>query len=163
MTIELPILITFVGYLLLTMLIGLVAYRATSSLSDYILGGRRLGPGVAALSVGASDMSGWLLLGLPGAVFLYGINQAWIGIGLVIGAWLNWLFVAKRLRVYTEQANDSLTLPDFLENRLADHSGLLRVISAVTILVFFIFIPLPAWWAAPSCLKRCSACPTSPP
>ncbi|PSJ48383.1 sodium/proline symporter PutP [Zobellella taiwanensis] len=139
MTIELPILITFVGYLLLTMLIGLVAYRATSSLSDYILGGRRLGPGVAALSVGASDMSGWLLLGLPGAVFLYGINQAWIGIGLVIGAWLNWLFVAKRLRVYTEQANDSLTLPDFLENRLADHSGLLRVISAVTILVFFIF------------------------
>ncbi|OIN12899.1 sodium/proline symporter PutP [Oceanisphaera psychrotolerans] len=139
MTIELPILITFVGYLLLTMLIGLVAYKATSSLSDYILGGRRLGPGVAALSVGASDMSGWLLLGLPGAVFLYGINQAWIGIGLVLGAWLNWLFVAKRLRVYTEQANDSLTLPDFLENRLADHSGLIRVISAVTILVFFIF------------------------
>ncbi|PSJ47611.1 sodium/proline symporter PutP [Zobellella endophytica] len=139
MTIELPILITFVGYLLLTMLIGLVAYRATSSLSDYILGGRRLGPGVAALSVGASDMSGWLLLGLPGAVFLYGINQAWIGIGLVIGAWLNWLFVARRLRVYTEQANDSLTLPDFLENRLADKSGLIRVISAVTILVFFIF------------------------
>ncbi|MBM7455599.1 sodium/proline symporter [Oceanisphaera litoralis] len=139
MTIELPILITFVGYLLLTMLIGLVAYKATRSLSDYILGGRRLGPGVAALSVGASDMSGWLLLGLPGAVYLYGINQAWIGIGLVIGAWLNWLFVAKRLRVYTEQANDSLTLPDFLENRLADHSGLLRVVSAVTILVFFIF------------------------
>lgn len=139
MTIELPILITFVGYLLLTMLIGLVAYKATSSLSDYILGGRRLGPGVAALSVGASDMSGWLLLGLPGAVYLYGINQAWIGIGLVLGAWLNWLFVAKRLRVYTEQANDSLTLPDFLENRLADHSGLLRVIAAVTILVFFIF------------------------
>ncbi len=139
MTIELPILITFVGYLLLTMLIGLVAYKATSSLSDYILGGRSLGPGVAALSVGASDMSGWLLLGLPGAVFLYGINQAWIGIGLVLGAWLNWLFVAKRLRVYTEQANDSLTLPDFLENRLADHSGLIRVISAVTILVFFIF------------------------
>ncbi|GGB53422.1 sodium:proline symporter [Oceanisphaera marina] len=139
MTIELPILITFVGYLVLTMLIGVVAYKATSSLSDYILGGRRLGPGVAALSVGASDMSGWLLLGLPGAVYLSGVNQAWIGIGLVIGAWLNWLFVAKRLRVYTEQANDSLTLPDFLENRLADHSGLIRVISAVTILVFFVF------------------------
>ncbi|WP_375055007.1 sodium/proline symporter PutP [Zobellella sp. DQSA1] len=139
MTIELPILITFVGYLLLTMLIGLVAYKATRSLSDYILGGRRLGPGVAALSVGASDMSGWLLLGLPGAVYLYGINQAWIGIGLVIGAWLNWLFVARRLRVYTEQANDSLTLPDFLENRLADRSGLIRVISALTILVFFVF------------------------
>lgn len=139
MTIELPILITFVGYLVLTMLIGVVAYRATSSLSDYILGGRRLGPGVAALSVGASDMSGWLLLGLPGAVYLYGISQAWIGIGLVLGAWLNWLFVAKRLRVYTEQANDSLTIPDFLENRLADSSGLLRVISAITILVFFIF------------------------
>lgn len=139
MTIELPILITFVGYLVLTMLIGVVAYKATSSLSDYILGGRRLGPGVAALSVGASDMSGWLLLGLPGAVYLSGVNQAWIGIGLVIGAWLNWLFVAKRLRVYTEQANDSLTLPDFLENRLADHSGLIRVVSAATILVFFVF------------------------
>lgn len=139
MTIELPILITFVGYLVLTMLIGVVAYKATSSLSDYILGGRRLGPGVAALSVGASDMSGWLLLGLPGAVYLYGINQAWIGIGLVLGAWLNWLFVAKRLRVYTEQANDSLTLPDFLENRLDDKSGLIRVISALTILVFFVF------------------------
>ncbi|WP_346350623.1 sodium/proline symporter PutP [Oceanimonas sp. AH20CE76] len=139
MTIELPILITFVSYLVLTMLIGVVAYKATSSLSDYILGGRRLGPGVAALSVGASDMSGWLLLGLPGAVYLYGINQAWIGIGLVLGAWLNWLFVAKRLRVYTEQANDSLTLPDFLENRLDDKSGLIRVISALTILVFFVF------------------------
>ncbi|MGO4999155.1 sodium/proline symporter PutP [Oceanisphaera sp. W20_SRM_FM3] len=139
MTIETPILITFISYLVLTMLIGVIAYRATSSLSDYILGGRRLGPAVAALSVGASDMSGWLLLGLPGAVYLYGINQAWIGIGLVIGAWLNWLFVAKRLRVYTEQANDSLTIPDFLENRLADHSGLIRVISAITILVFFIF------------------------
>ncbi|WP_116473374.1 sodium/proline symporter PutP [Zobellella maritima] len=139
MNIEFPILITFVGYLLLTLMIGLVAYRATRSLSDYILGGRRLGPGVAALSVGASDMSGWLLLGLPGAVYLSGVNQAWIGIGLVIGAWLNWLFVAKRLRVYTEQANDSLTLPDFLENRLADTSGLLRVISALTILVFFVF------------------------
>ncbi|MFD1008269.1 MULTISPECIES: sodium/proline symporter PutP [Oceanisphaera] len=139
MTIELPILITFVGYLVITMLIGIIAYRATSSLSDYILGGRRLGPGVAALSVGASDMSGWLLLGLPGAVYLYGVSQAWIGIGLVVGAWLNWLFVAKRLRVYTEQANDSLTLPDFLENRLEDRSGLIRVISAFTILVFFVF------------------------
>lgn len=139
MTIEYPIIITFVGYLILTMLIGVIAYRATRSLSDYILGGRRLGPAVAALSVGASDMSGWLLLGLPGAVYLSGISQAWIGIGLVIGAWLNWLFVAKRLRVYTEQANDSLTIPDFLENRLADHSGLIRVVSAITILVFFIF------------------------
>ncbi|ART79137.1 sodium/proline symporter PutP [Oceanisphaera avium] len=139
MTVDIPILITFVGYLILTMLIGIIAYRATRSLSDYILGGRRLGPSVAALSVGASDMSGWLLLGLPGAIYLYGVSQAWIGIGLVIGAWLNWLLVAKRLRVYTEFANDSLTIPDFLENRLADHSGVLRVISAITILVFFIF------------------------
>src|SRR5699024_6974463 len=103
MTVNVSILITFVGYLALTMLIGVIAYQATRSLSDYILGGRRLGPAVAALSVGASDMSGWLLLGLPGAVYLYGMSQAWIGIGLVIGAWLNWLFVARRLRVYTEQ------------------------------------------------------------
>ena len=97
MTIETPILITFVGYLVLMMGIGFWAYRATDTVDDYILGGRKMGPAVTALSVGASDMSGWLLLGLPGAVYLGGLGEAWIGIGLVIGAWLNWLFVAKTL------------------------------------------------------------------
>ncbi|QYJ87462.1 sodium/proline symporter PutP [Shewanella mesophila] len=139
MTIELPILITFFGYLILMMGIGLWAYKATDSVDDYILGGRSMGPAVTALSVGASDMSGWLLLGLPGAVYLGGLGEAWIGIGLVFGAWLNWLFVAKRLRIYTQFTDNALTLPDFFEKRFADKQGLLKLVSAVTILVFFTF------------------------
>ena len=139
MTIELPILITFVGYLSLMMGIGLWAYKATDSVDDYILGGRGMGPGVTALSVGASDMSGWLLLGLPGAVYLGGLGEAWIGFGLVFGAWLNWLFVAKRLRIYTEFTDNALTLPDFFEKRFEDNKGILKLVSAVTILVFFTF------------------------
>lgn len=139
MSIELPILITFIGYLALMMGIGLWAYKATDSVDDYILGGRSMGPAVTALSVGASDMSGWLLLGLPGAVYLGGLGEAWIGIGLVFGAWLNWLFVAKRLRIYTEFTDNALTLPDFFEKRFEDKKGLLKFVSAVTILVFFTF------------------------
>jgi len=131
--------VTFVIYLLGMIAIGVVAYRVTDNLSDYILGGRSLGPGVTALSAGASDMSGWLLLGLPGAMFAAGMNQIWIAIGLAIGAYLNWQLVAPRLRVYTEQANNALTLPDFLENRFADDTRLLRVLSAVVILLFFTF------------------------
>ncbi|ABV87928.1 sodium/proline symporter PutP [Shewanella pealeana] len=139
MTIELPVLITFIAYLSLMMGIGLWAYKATDSVDDYILGGRGMGPAVTALSVGASDMSGWLLLGLPGAVYLGGLGEAWIGIGLVFGAWLNWLFVAKRLRVYTQFTDNALTLPDFFEKRFEDNKGLLKLVSAVTILVFFTF------------------------
>ncbi|WP_076408782.1 sodium/proline symporter PutP [Shewanella sp. UCD-KL12] len=139
MSIELPILITFIGYLSLMMGIGLWAYKATDSVDDYILGGRGMGPAVTALSVGASDMSGWLLLGLPGAVYLGGLGEAWIGIGLVFGAWLNWLFVAKRLRIYTEFTDNALTLPDFFEKRFEDNKGILKLVSAVTILIFFTF------------------------
>jgi len=128
-------LITFIIYLLGMLGIGLVASRMTSNLSDYVLGGRRLGPGVAALSAGASDMSGWLLLGLPGAIYMNGFSGAWIGVGLAIGAYLNWQFVARRLRTYTEVANDSITVPDFLENRFRDNSHILRVISALVILL----------------------------
>jgi len=131
--------VTFIIYLLGMIAIGVVAYRVTDNLSDYILGGRSLGPGVTALSAGASDMSGWLLLGLPGAMFAAGMNQIWIAIGLAIGAYLNWQLVAPRLRVYTEQAGNALTLPDFLENRFADETRLLRVLSAVVILLFFTF------------------------
>jgi sodium/proline symporter len=132
-----PTLITFVLYLVGMLTLGIIAYRRTESLSDYILAGRRLGPGVAALSAGASDMSGWLLLGLPGAVYALGLNQVWIAVGLSIGAYLNWQFVAARLRRYTEFAKDAQTLPDFLESRFRDHSRLLRLFSAVIILVFF--------------------------
>lgn len=139
MTIESPILITFTGYLVLMMGIGFWAYKATDSVDDYILGGRSMGPAVTALSVGASDMSGWLLLGLPGAIYLGGLGEAWIGIGLVFGAWLNWLFVAKRLRIYTQFTDNALTLPDFFEKRFDDTKGILKLISAVTILLFFTF------------------------
>tara|TARA_R110002167_G_scaffold50547_5_gene147169 strand:- start:29284 stop:30783 length:1500 start_codon:yes stop_codon:yes gene_type:complete len=118
--------------------IGLYAYRkSTSDVSGYMLGGRSLSPSVAALSAGASDMSGWMLMGLPGAMYISGVSSLWIAIGLVIGAFLNYLIVAPRLRTYTEVANDSITLPDFFENRFNDKSRLLRVVSSVVIVLFF--------------------------
>jgi SSS family solute:Na+ symporter/sodium/proline symporter len=118
--------------------IGLYAYRkSTSDVSGYMLGGRSLSPSVAALSAGASDMSGWMLMGLPGAMYISGVSSLWIAIGLVLGAFLNYLIVAPRLRTYTEVANDSITLPDFFENRFNDNSRLLRVVSSVVIVVFF--------------------------
>ena len=132
-----PTLITFVIYIAAMVLIGFMAYRSTNNLSDYILGGRSLGSVVTALSAGASDMSGWLLMGLPGAIYLSGLSESWIAIGLIIGAYLNWLFVAGRLRVQTEHNGDALTLPDYFSSRFEDESGLLRIISAVVILVFF--------------------------
>lgn len=139
MTINWPLLSVFIAYLLLIFVLGFIAFRRTHNLGDYILGGRSLGPLVTALSVGASDMSGWLLLGLPGAIYLSGLSEVWIGVGLVIGAWLNWLFVARPLRVYSHQANNSLTLPDFFANRFRDYGNLLRVASALVILLFFTF------------------------
>ena len=139
MSFDAPLLVTFVAYLLLILFLGVKAYRRTHNLGDYILGGRKLGSVVTALSVGASDMSGWLLLGLPGAIYLSGISEIWIGIGLIIGAYLNWLFVARPLRIYSQEANNSLTLPDYFENRFNDDSRTLRVISAVVILIFFTF------------------------
>jgi sodium/proline symporter len=118
--------------------IGLYAYRkSTSDVAGYMLGGRSLSPSVAALSAGASDMSGWMLMGLPGAMYMSGISSLWIAIGLVLGAFLNYLIVAPRLRTYTEVANDSITLPDFFENRFNDNSRLLRVVSSIVIVVFF--------------------------
>lgn len=130
---------TFVVYLTVIMGIGWMAYQRTQNLSDYILGGRRLGPWSSALSAGASDMSGWLLLGLPGAAFAVGLSAGWIALGLLVGTWLNWLLMAPRLRVYTFKANDSLTLPEFLEQRFRDKTNMLRVVSALFILLFFLF------------------------
>ncbi len=132
-----PTLITFVIYIAAMVLIGFIAYRSTNNLSDYILGGRSLGSFVTALSAGASDMSGWLLMGLPGAVYLSGLSESWIAIGLIVGAYLNWLFVAGRLRVQTEHNGNALTLPDYFTNRFEDTSRVLRIFSAVVILVFF--------------------------
>ena len=137
MTFLNPTVITFVLYIFVMVGIGLYAYKSTSDFSDYILGGRSLGSVVTALSAGASDMSGWLLMGLPGAIYLSGLSEAWIAIGLVIGAWLNWLLVAGRLRVHTEVQNNSLTLPDYFTSRFGDKKKVLRIISAMVILVFF--------------------------
>ena len=138
MTINLPEMFALSLYFLLMMGIGFYAYRtSTSDVSDYMLGGRKLHPAVGALSAGASDMSGWMLMGLPGAIFVSGFGAAWIGVGLIIGAYLNYRFVAPRLRLYTEMADDSITIPDFFENRFNDTSHALRLISALVIIVFF--------------------------
>ncbi len=137
MTASTPMLITFVVYIAAMVMIGLFAYLRTKNLSDYILGGRSLGSFVTALSAGASDMSGWLLMGLPGAVYMSGLSESWIAIGLIIGAYLNWLFVAGRLRVQTEHNGNALTLPDYFTNRFEDNSKVLRIFSALVILLFF--------------------------
>ncbi|PXZ06756.1 sodium/proline symporter PutP [Gilliamella apicola] len=137
MKMSLPMIVTFAVYILGMIAIGFFAFRATRNFGDYILGGRRIGSVVTALSAGASDMSGWLLMGLPGAVFLFGISQSWIAIGLIIGAYLNWLLIAGRLRVFTEINHNSLTLPDYFSRRFDDNSSLLKIISAVIILIFF--------------------------
>ncbi|SFR49037.1 sodium/proline symporter [Marinobacter daqiaonensis] len=131
--------VTFVLYILLMLAIGYVAYKRTSNLSDYILGGRSLGPLPSALSAGASDMSGWLLLGLPGYAYAAGYEAIWIAVGLLAGTWLNWLFVARRLRTYSLAAGDSLTIPSYFENRFNDTSRILRVVCAIFILLFFLF------------------------
>lgn len=131
--------ISMIAYFLLMIAIGLWAYRKNNSVDDYMLGGRQLNPLVAALSAGASDMSGWLLMGLPGALYVSGLIEFWIAIGLTVGAWLNWMFVAPRLRSYTEVSNNSITVPSFLDSRLRDKSHALRVVSGIIILGFFTF------------------------
>lgn len=135
--ISTPVTVMFGVYIVGMLLIGWLGYRSTTDLSDYILGGRKLGPFVVALAAGASDMSGWLLMGLPGAVYDTGLSASWIAIGLICGAYLNWRLVAARLRVYTERSGNALTLPDFFSNRFNDTSNALRIVSAVVILIFF--------------------------
>lgn len=130
---------SFAIYLLAMLLIGLVAYRHTRDIADYLLGGRRLGRWVAALSAGASDMSGWLMLGLPGYAYLAGFEAGWIALGLLIGTSANWYLMAPRLRVATELSGNALTLPVYLEQRFADQTHLLRMTSACFILLFYLF------------------------
>ena len=128
--------VSMMAYLIAMIVIGFVAQARTKNLGDYMLGGRGLGPFVSALSAGASDMSGWLLMGLPGALYLGGLVELWIAIGLTVGAWLNWKFVAPRLRSYTELAGNSITLPSFLGARLRSTYGI-RLVAGAIILVFF--------------------------
>jgi len=137
MTASTPLLVTFCAYLLLMVGIGFVAWRRTRTFDDYILGGRSLGGLVTALAAGASDMSGWLMMGLPGALYLAGLSEAWIAVGLLLGAWANWRWVAGPLRLYTERTRNALTLPDYFSHRFEDRSRLLRILSALVILVFF--------------------------
>jgi len=139
MTPEFYKLIAIILYILMMLLVGWYAFRRTSNLTDYMLGGRSLGPAVTALSAGAADMSGWLLMGLPGGIYKHGLTDAWIAIGLTIGAYLNWVLIAPRLRSYTQVANDSITIPSFFENRFKDKTKLLRIVSSLVILVFFTF------------------------
>ena len=125
-------------YFIVMLGIGFYAYRTNEeSASGYLLGGRKLSAPVTALSAGASDMSGWMLMGVPGAMYVAGASSLWIVFGLCIGAWLNYTIVAPRLRVFTEQANDSITLPDFFENRFFDTSHSLRIVASIVIIIFF--------------------------
>ncbi|OKL50328.1 sodium/proline symporter PutP [Boudabousia marimammalium] len=131
--------IAMVVYLLGMIAIGFSAYRKNDTFDDYMLAGRGLGPMVAALSAGASDMSGWLLMGLPGAIYAAGLVNLWIAVGLTVGAWVNWKVVAPRLRAVSEETNNSITIPTFLSNRVGDKHHVIRIASGIVILVFFTF------------------------
>ena len=129
---------TFIVYIFSMLVIGIIAARSTSTLNDYVLGGRKLGRVITGLSAGASDMSGWLLMGVPGAVFTSGIAVAWMPIGLTIGQWCNFKFVAARLRSFTQNASEALTLPDYFAARFKDKYRITAIVSSIIILIFFV-------------------------
>lgn len=137
MKFEINYIVTFVVYFIIVLTIGGIASRYTHDTEDFVLGGRSLGSWIVALGAGASDMSGWLMLGLPGGIYLFGLDQIWMPIGLTLGALINWAYVAKRLRVYTEEAKNSLTIPAFFENRYHDVHGLLRLVTSIAVITFF--------------------------
>lgn len=132
-------LLAIILYFLGMILIGYLSFRKTKDFDDYMLGGRSLGPMTSALSAGASDMSQWLLMGLPGALYVAGLVEIWMPIGLAAGTWLNWKIVAPRLRTYTQVANNSITIPSFFDNRFKQNAKVLRVVSGVVILLYFTF------------------------
>ena len=134
---NLQILLAFIIYFALVLGVGFYFYKRSSSMEDYFLGGRSMNPYVTALSAQASDMSSWLLMGLPGAVLLFGLGEVWIGIGLAAGSYLSWLFVAKKLRKHSVVAGNALTLPEFFSNRYKDNKGYLRFVCSLIILFFF--------------------------
>ena len=132
------IMVSIAAYLLLTIFIGAMFMKKNNNSEDYFLGGRSLNGFVAALSAGASDMSGWMLMGLPGSVYALGTGQVWICIGLMLGTIANWLFIAGPLRKYTIKANNSLTLPEFFVNRYRDEKKILLGVSSAVIVLFFV-------------------------
>ena len=134
----LAVVIALICYFAVMIVIGIITSKQTNGADDYFLGGRKLSGPVAALSAQASDMSGWLLMGLPGSIYALGTGQAWIAVGLLIGTIINWLVIAKPLRAYTIVANNSLTLPEFLSNRYHDEKSILKAISAIVIMIFFL-------------------------
>ncbi len=135
---QIQILIAMIVYVAMMVIIGIVYFKRNKGADDYFLGGRKLGPWVCAMSAEASDMSGWLLMGLPGVAFAIGTGEAfWTAVGLALGTYLNWLLVARRLRNYTRVAKDSITLPDFFSNRFHDKHKLLMIFSGLFIVVFF--------------------------
>ncbi|RDU65547.1 sodium:solute symporter family transporter [Helicobacter sp. MIT 14-3879] len=136
---NIEIIITFIVYSILMLGVGFYFFKKNKTPEDYFLGNRSMGPMVSALSAGASDMSGWLLMGLPGALYVSGLVESYIAIGLSIGASFNWIFIAKRLRIYTSVISDSITIPDYFETRFSDDSHILRLLCAIIILIFFTF------------------------
>lgn len=136
---QIIILATIAVYLIGVLIIGIICSKQSNTVGDFYLGGRKLGPFVTAMSAEASDMSSWLLMGLPGVAYLTGVADAsWTAIGLAIGTYLNWLIVAKRIRRYTEIAGNSITLPEFFSKRYRDDKNILMLLSAIMIVIFFI-------------------------
>ena len=136
---QICILITIIAYLIIVLGIGIYCSKRNNSVDDFYLGGRKLGPLVTAMSAEASDMSSWLLMGLPGVAYLSGIADAsWTAIGLAIGTYINWLIVAKRIRCYSHVAGNSITIPDFFSRRYRDDKNILMCIAAIVIIIFFI-------------------------
>ncbi len=154
---------TFIAYMVVLLVLAAIAWRVTRSLADYILGGRRLGPWSTALSAQASDMSGWLLLGLPGLAYRIGFAAAWMPLGLWIGTYLNWRLVAPRLREATERLGYALTIPDYLEARFRDRTRVLRTLSSVAILVFLTLYVGAGLVAGSELSRRSSAFPITGP
>ena len=136
---QICILLAIVAYLAVMLGVGAWFAKKNNSVDDFYLGGRKLGPFVTAMSAEASDMSSWLLMGLPGVAYLTGMAEAsWTAIGLAVGTYLNWLIVAKRIRRYSTRL-DAITVPQFFSKRWGDNRNLLAAIAAVIIIIFFIF------------------------
>jgi sodium/proline symporter len=131
-------LIVILLYFLVIAIIGVIASKSVKSSKDFVLGGRKFNAITTALGAGAADMSAWLMMALPGAVYLSGISEIWYPIGLIVGAYLNWQFVARRLRIYTQKHGNALTIPSYLANRFNDNSGIIKLIAVIMMSIFFV-------------------------